>query len=240
VHANKKPMVGLQACWFGNLYGDSEYTHSPQFNDPNVSTTAGADSTVGIHLFIGDTDTSFQQYGWLHGEDDWTVQDHWPNMNTQAGVGCYSWGLGTVTYVFMVDLDDTLNIYWKDTNSSLPANNTHPVNKWTNSSIAIAGLHPSSSLGYTNYLYCQLADETINGYNISFDAENTAFVPGNQFQIQGLPGVPGTHLSVTSLSNPSGGESILAFYQTHGDDITGYSRDKEGGQWTGAVVTIPG
>jgi hypothetical protein len=34
-------------------------------------------------------------------------------MNAQAGVGCYSWGPGTVTYVFMVDLDDSLNIYWK-------------------------------------------------------------------------------------------------------------------------------
>jgi hypothetical protein len=137
VQANDKPMVGLQACWFGNLYGDSEYTHSPQFNDPNVSTTAGSDSTVGIHLFVGDTgkamprrqaflfpgtpplinghtDTSFQQYGWLHGEDDWTIQDHWPNKNSQAGVGCYSWAPGsTVSYVFMSDLDNTLNIYWK-------------------------------------------------------------------------------------------------------------------------------
>jgi hypothetical protein len=99
-----------------------------------VSTTVGSDSTVGMHLFVGDTgktvpkvssfssqdpadndhtDTSFQQYGWLHGEDDWTIQDHWPNKNSQAGVGCYSWGPGTVTYVFMVDLDNTLNIYWK-------------------------------------------------------------------------------------------------------------------------------
>lgn len=101
------------------------------------------------------------------------------------------------------------------------------------------GLHPSSSLGYTNYLYAQLADETIHGYNISFDAENTAFVPGDSFQIQGLPGVPGTHLSVTSLSDPSGGESILAFYQTYGNDITEYSRGKYGGQWSGNPVTIP-
>ena len=125
-------MVGLQACWFGNLYGDSEYLHSPQFDNPNVSTTSGADSTVGIHLFVGDTgkaitesqapnnslrvvvtDTSFQQYGWLHGETDWTIQDHWPDKNSQAGVGCYSWGRGTVTYVFMVDLANSLNIYWK-------------------------------------------------------------------------------------------------------------------------------
>lgn len=106
-------------------------------------------------------------------------------------------------------------------------------------SIAVTDLHPSSSLGYTNYLYAQLADETIHGYNIFFDAENTALVPGDSFQIQGLPGVPGTHLSVTSLANPSGGDSILAFYQTRGDDITGYSRDKYAGQWTGTAVTIP-
>jgi hypothetical protein len=145
----------------------------------------------------------------------------------------------------------------------MPATDTHPINKWVNSesltspylgsrhreshveslyrtgSIVINDLHPSSSLGYTSYLYAQLADETIHGYNISFDAENTAIVPGDSFQIQGLPGVPGTHLSVTALSNPSGGASILAFYQTHGDDITGYSRDKYAGQWTGNVVTIP-
>jgi hypothetical protein len=106
-------------------------------------------------------------------------------------------------------------------------------------SIAVNDLHPSSSLGYTNYLYAQLADETIHGYNISFNAENTAFVPGDSFQVEGLLGVPGTHLSVTSLSNPSGGASILAFYQTRGDDITGYSRDKYAGQWTGTLVTIP-
>ena len=55
IQANNKPMVGLQACWFGNLYGDSEYIHSPQFDNPNVSTTAGADSTVGMHLFVGET-----------------------------------------------------------------------------------------------------------------------------------------------------------------------------------------
>jgi hypothetical protein len=65
-------------------------------------------------LINGHTDTSFQQYGWLHGENDWTIQDHWPNKNSQAGVGCYSWAPGsTVSYVFMSDLDNTLNIYWK-------------------------------------------------------------------------------------------------------------------------------
>ena len=53
ITASSAPMVGLQACWFGNLYGDSEYTRSPQFDNPNISTTAGSDSTVGMHLFVG-------------------------------------------------------------------------------------------------------------------------------------------------------------------------------------------
>ena len=34
-------------------------------------------------------------------------------MNAQAGVGCYSWGPGTVSYVFMVDRNNSLNIHWK-------------------------------------------------------------------------------------------------------------------------------
>ena len=55
VQANNKSAVGLQACWFGNLYGDSDYTNSPQFS-PNVSTTVGSDgSGVGMHLFVGDS-----------------------------------------------------------------------------------------------------------------------------------------------------------------------------------------
>lgn len=58
-------------------------------------------------------DTSFQQYGWVQGEAGWTVQEQWPDMNAQAGVGCYSWGPGTVSYVFMLDLEDNLNIFWK-------------------------------------------------------------------------------------------------------------------------------
>ena len=113
-------------------------------------------------------------------------------------------------------------------------------------SIAINNLHPSSSLGYTNYLYVQKNDYTIHGYNISWAAENTAFSQRKDGSVdtfvidtQGSTGIPGTHLSVTTLQPKSGGSNLLAFYQTVGNDISYYSRDFLGGVWTGNGVPIP-
>ena len=91
---------------------------------------------------------------------------------------------------------------------------------------------------------------TRTGYNISFNAESTAFIDAttsdltdissaSSFQVDGQPGVPGTHLSVTSITDTSGGANILAFYQVSGNDVTEYTRDRDGGQWTGAAVPIP-
>ncbi|KAL9628201.1 MAG: hypothetical protein Q9164_007361, partial [Protoblastenia rupestris] len=175
--------------------------------------------------------------------DEWVPQGTWQNKNGQAGVGCYSWGPGSVTYVFMVNLDDTLEIWWRDTNTSLSGNFSHPINEWTNTSISIPNLHPSTSLGYTNYLYAQSADYTIQGYNISWHSENTSFVPNDDFTIltanNGSLGVPGTHLSVTTLPNPSGGNDLFAFYQTEGDDVSVFSRDMLAGPWAEAEVPIP-
>lgn len=238
ITASNTSQTGLQACWFGNFYGNADYTHSPTYN-PNDGSANGSDGTTGISFFVGDTETSFQQYGWLHGSDTWEKQEHWPNLNSQAGVGCYTWGPGTVQYVFMLDLANTMSIFWKDTNSTLNSTASHPVNKWTNSSLAINDLHPSSSLGYTNYLYAQQADEMIHGWNVTFAAENTSFVQGDDFIVEGDPGVPGTHLSVTSLPNESGGYNIQTYYQTKGDDITFYTRDLLGGEWSGSTVPIP-
>lgn len=174
----------------------------------------------------------------------------------------------------MVNLDNTLEIWWRDTNTSLAGNFSHPINEWTNStplspfslvlfvshgqlmwgcplvvnslllaSISIPDLHPSTSLGYTNYLYAQSADYTIHGYNISWHSENTSFVPSDNFTIlsagNGSVGIPGTHLSVTTLPNPSGGNDLFAFYQTEGDDVSVFSRDMLAGPWAEAEVQIP-
>ena len=92
-------------------------------------------------------------------------------------------------------------------------------------------MDPATSLGYTNYFYAQSGDDqSIQGYNITWAAENTEIVHDSDFTIGGDPGISGTHLSVKLLENAGGGNSILVFYQTEGDDITEYTRDLVAGQ----------
>jgi hypothetical protein len=100
-------------------------------------------------------------------------------------------------------------------------------------------VNPATSLGYTNYFYAQMANNEINGYNISWDAENTSFIDKDMFTVGGDPGLSGTHLSVTALPNQSGGDDINVFYQTVGDDVTEYTRDLKVGQWSGVNIRIP-
>jgi hypothetical protein len=212
-----------------------------------------------MHLWYASTNTTFKQYGWRYGDDDWTYQQDWNNLNGHAGVGCYSWGEGTVTYAMFVDLKNTVNFYWKDTNTNVTGTDDHPINEWTNckqtslammyssnanshsltASISIPNVNPATSLGYTNYFYAQMDNNEINGYNISWDAENTSFVDQDMFTVGGDPGLPGTHLSVTALPNQSGGDDINVFYQTVGDDVTEYTRDLKVGQWSGVNIRIP-
>ena len=94
-------------------------------------------------------------------------------------------------------------------------------------------------MGYTNYLYAQNPDLSISGFNVSWGAENTTIPAGQTFKINGAKGLPGTHLSVTALPDSSGGNSLLAFYQTNGTDITEFVRDLDAGQWTSSSVPIP-
>lgn len=105
-------------------------------------------------------------------------------------------------------------------------------------SIAIDNVHPATSLGYTNYFYAQDADSLLfKGYNISWAAENSSIV-GEPFEVQGDPGLPGTHLSVSALPNTSGGSDIVVFYQKEGDDVTVHQRDLVAGPWTAAQIPL--
>jgi hypothetical protein len=60
IKALDSPEVGLQACWYGNFYGNAKYKHSPV---PGLNDTKKKNSyqTVGIHLWYGDSDTSFKE-----------------------------------------------------------------------------------------------------------------------------------------------------------------------------------
>jgi len=149
----------------------------------------------------------------------------------------------------MVNYENDIEIYWKDSNDTNATPN-HPTNEWVKANnITIPNVHPSTSMGYTDFLTYQADDFTIRGYNISWSAENTTFAPDpttgaskHSFIIDdqqgGEFGVPGTHLSITALNDVSGGSRIAVFFQTEGDDVTQYSRDATAGTFFSAKVPI--
>ena len=168
---------------------------------------------------------------------------------------------GASSYVFFVNLQSEVKILWKDLNTTTKGNVTHPIDFWTpskhqsltaslgnkltdNHGVANVTIpvFANTSIGYTNYLYAQSSDLSISGYNVSWDAENTTIPSQGSsgiFRINGPKGLPNTHLSVTALPDSSGGNSLLAFYQTQGTDITEFVRDLDAGQWTSSDVPIP-
>lgn len=142
----------------------------------------------------------------------------------------------------LVNTFNTIEFWWKDTNTTLSNTPTHPINEWVNTSISIPNVHSSTSLGYTNFFYAQMnATNEIWGYNISWSAENTS-IAGSPFALSGnsiQPGLPGTHLSVSTLPTASGGDSVVVFYQVNGTDITEFQRDLDGGVWSATTLSLP-
>ncbi|KAK3700905.1 hypothetical protein LTR37_015708 [Vermiconidia calcicola] len=231
------PNVGLQGCWAGYRPGDQINAIPIQGSEDQNYTSSS--QTLGISLWYGATPTRLQSVGWTFGTETWGEKERLDGFNGHAGIGCYSWGPGTVTYLMASDLSNTVNIWWKDLNSTGKENSTHPIETWTNSSVAIPNSFQNTSLGYTSHLYSQDSELNLVGYNVSWNAENTAFVPGDEFEIEGDQGLAGTHMSVTAVPSDSGGESLLVFNQIEGDSITVFTRDIEQGQWTSAVLPLP-
>jgi len=244
------PTVGLQACWKGNFYGDSDYKKFPTAD--GQENKVPFEDAKGINLWFGSDESTFQQYAWYsNAGDTWVKLSPWLGKNVHAGVGCYSWGAGSVTYTMMVNQNNATEIYWKDGNDTLKSTDTHRINEWTNSSAAIPNVYPATSLGYTNYLYMQMADRSIKGFNVHYEAEGT-YIPGDdQFTIAPLgvadKALGGTHLTATAIAvkDPKSNgtvtlwDSLYVFVQTVGDDITAYGRPIKGGEWSKAQLSIP-
>jgi hypothetical protein len=148
----------------------------------------------------------------------------------------------------MVNKDNYTEFWWKDTNKTLTSEDTHPINSWQNSTMgAIGPVYPSSSLGFTTYFYAQMADRTIKGFNVSYQAENTTIVPQDTFTLTDpagpVKGLGGTHLTVTAYAEMEDKkvlwDSLYVFYQTEGDDIAAFTRPIAGGEWSRGNLVIP-
>ena len=103
-------------------------------------------------------------------------------------------------------------------------------------------------MGYTDFLFVQHEDDSIGGYNVSWQAENTTFVSADTFTIQDVSGkevlgLPATHLTCTALpndpNNPNAGASLYTWFQIEAENITEFRRDLRQGQWLSADVPIP-
>ena len=110
--ANEADMIGLQACYWGNFYGDTDSTYADGFNASRANSSAAPQT--GMHLYVrllnvpwkskpanvdyswyATSDTTFDQYSWTNGDSQWKKDQVWENMNGRAGVGCQTWLSGT-------------------------------------------------------------------------------------------------------------------------------------------------
>ncbi|KAE9964793.1 hypothetical protein BLS_008061 [Venturia inaequalis] len=226
--------VGLQACWYGSFYGNANYTHSPI--PGSGRNTTSQDQVIGMHLWYGVSPTLLEEVTWTYNTSQWYKQDYF-TANGHAGIGCYSWGAGSISYVMLVNLDNAVQMAWKDLNSTVAKTGAHPVNTWVNTTFTIPDVDPNTSLGYTNYFYAQRPDGRISGWNVSWNAEKTKLT-GDAFTIP-KPALDGTRFSVTTLPNKSGGDSLLVFNQQNGTDITQNFRDFTNGQWSYSDLPVP-
>lgn len=244
--AMDSPSSGLQACWKGDFYGDSDYTKFPTMS--GLQNQIPYDQRKGMNIWYAVDDSTFEQYTWYNGADSWAFVQKWPGFNGHAGVGCYSWGPGTTTYAMMANKKNDVEFWWKDTNTTLKSEENHPINSWQNSTkSAIRGVNPITSLGFTTYFYAQMADRSIKGHNVTYAAENTTFLADETFTVTdpagSAKGLAGTHITVTAYAERAGNQtlwdSLYVFYQTVGDDITAFTRPLNGGEWTRGTLTIP-
>lgn len=156
----------------------------------------------------------------------------------------------------MVDNTDTLNIYWKDIDTNKTSTPSHPINVYTKApNINIPNIHPSSSLGYTDFMIYQTADSIVHGVNITWAAENTVIAPAKQATSSSVEssnsnsldqwalqaqdtGLGGTHMAITGSQPISGGRQELLFYQAEGDDLRVGKRDAAGGDFAFLNVNL--
>lgn len=145
----------------------------------------------------------------------------------------------------MLNQTNGIEIWWKDTNTNLTSTAKHPINKWTDTPIYLPWpVDSRTSLSYTQVLYAQSPlTHQFHTYNITFAAEDTVLRPNGTSNVSlppplegQLPGIPGSRLSSSEMTDSEGKTEILVFYQMVGDDLVGFSRDVDSNNW--AIINI--
>lgn len=95
--------VGMVACWYGPT--------APEKYAEGFATTTNA-SQLAIRLVYAKDATTFQEMNYRGDTQVWTPGQTLPDLNGHATPACYNRGQGTVDYLMVVDLQNSINVYW--------------------------------------------------------------------------------------------------------------------------------
>ena len=99
---------------------------------------------------------------------------------------------------------------------------------------------PNTGLSFHGDLYGKvLGSGRIQGWNVTFDAENTGITSSTLSTVDGDLPTGDSRLFAITVPPTGPPEEVFVFYQTQGDDITMYSGNVTSGKWTTTVLPIP-
>ena len=146
----------------------------------------------------------------------------------------------------------------RDTSYEVQGSATHPLNTWVQgwslvkvsyvvmadhafaASTDFGSVDPTTGLSFHANLYGKSLDSgQVQGWNITFDAENSTTSSTLLSNVFGDPAIPGSHLFAWTIPPVGVPDELLVFYQIDGDDITVYSGNPTTGEWTPTTIPIP-
>ncbi|SLM41057.1 hypothetical protein LPUS_11955 [Lasallia pustulata] len=202
IWAADTPNAAFDVCWEKSWYG-SNVGNSP-----------------GLRLYIGEQDGLVHEYILDQDSNKWSTGYIFLKSNGNAGAICWP---GVISYLYMQNSQETLQLWWKDYNSDAINSTTHPPSGWVEGSLA-AGLdvRPNSSLAVSYHAYFQDSKSRIFGISRNATAGASC---GATFQVGGGTAMPETTIECQtffpSTNSPSG---IYVFFQPNASNPMEYVR----------------
>ncbi|KAK5171479.1 uncharacterized protein LTR77_004624 [Saxophila tyrrhenica] len=226
VRALDSAHVGLTAGFYAGPIGDVNLEGTKPYS--------------GMRVLVGTGDTTFNQYSWRPGLTQWHYDQNWEDMNGEAAPAMFAWGRGQTTYINFIDQKNDVATYWMDTAMKKASTDAHRINVWTKSSINIPNLDSSAGLSYHGNLFGRVADSgKIQGWNMTYEAENSTIGSTTLSEVAGPPGSPDTR--VAAMTYPPAGryDTIFVFYQANGNEIVMSTGDVASGAWNSTTLPVP-
>jgi hypothetical protein len=216
------PNAAMQVCY-------SEFYNQTDPADP---------SPYGMRLWYAVAPTTIRTYYRTFGQDQWTQETAADYVaNGKAGIGCYTWTGTSIYYLMVMNLDDTMNILYRDARQD-----QSDTAYYKNTTVVIGSLMPNTSMGFTDYLFAQHEEGWLTGFSIHFDGADTQMntsVGDGQITTNQLA-IAGSHFAVTKVPNNSTKDGILSVFLQlpDGKDVT-QSLYQGDDKWNYQTLNLP-